>query len=478
MKTQPLAIRRGPGPRSLPALALLTALAACGGGGADGPPQTPEATCSAATIAAQPQDVTVAAGTSATFTVEANGTPPLAYQWLRNGTAIAGATAASYTLAAPGSGDSGAGYNVTVSNCGSDTAISRAAALTVTAGPPTPTAQTEQRLWLAANNGLAVRADGSVLVWGNNQAAQLADSAPLSGTVARVLPLPVGAAAVGGGDVHLVALGRDGKLYGWGTNTFGQLGGGDFHPFTYDTVASPRQLTGVDQVAAAYTSYLYTFALRHDGTVWHWPGTLTRTADPLAYDVQPGQVSGLGDVVALGGDGVNVALAVKRDGTVWDIALPNSGLGPFVATKTQVANVSNAVRATCGDISSCAALLADGTVLTWSRSGGLPEPVTGLSGARSLAMEASTGAVLAVKADGTVWRWLPPNGSGRTQGELTQVSGLAGAVDIVSNGRSHMVRLADGTLWGWGWNFIHGILADGTTTDRAQPVQAIGIQLN
>ena len=46
-------------------------------------------------ITAQPLGVTVVAPAPATFTVQATGGDPLAYQWQRNGTPIAGATASS-----------------------------------------------------------------------------------------------------------------------------------------------------------------------------------------------------------------------------------------------------------------------------------------------------------------------------------------------------------------------------------------------
>src|SRR2546426_5689650 len=49
----------------------------------------------APTISTQPVNQTVTAGQTATFTVVATGTAPLAYQWQKNGANIAGATAAS-----------------------------------------------------------------------------------------------------------------------------------------------------------------------------------------------------------------------------------------------------------------------------------------------------------------------------------------------------------------------------------------------
>ena len=87
----------------------------------------------APTIAAQPQGQRVAVGSPATFRVEASGTPPLSYQWRRDGAPIAGATAAAYTLAAAALADDGARFSVVVGNA-SGTATSDGALLTVVAG--------------------------------------------------------------------------------------------------------------------------------------------------------------------------------------------------------------------------------------------------------------------------------------------------------------------------------------------------------
>src|SRR5205823_9064840 len=72
----------------------------------------------------------------------AASTALLSYQWQRNGTAIGGATAASYTTPATVTSDSGAQFTVVVSNAvGSVT--SNAAALTVTSAPVAPTITTQ-----------------------------------------------------------------------------------------------------------------------------------------------------------------------------------------------------------------------------------------------------------------------------------------------------------------------------------------------
>jgi hypothetical protein len=62
----------------------------------------------AVTASAQTSDLlTVNVGQQMAFSATAEGTPPLTWQWLKNGVAIAGATNASYTIASAATTDSG-----------------------------------------------------------------------------------------------------------------------------------------------------------------------------------------------------------------------------------------------------------------------------------------------------------------------------------------------------------------------------------
>jgi hypothetical protein len=81
-------------------------------------------------ITTQPQSQTMTQGQSASFSVVASGTAPLAYQWNFNGAALSGATSSALTLSNVQSGIAGS-YSVVVTNiAGSIT--SAAATLTVT----------------------------------------------------------------------------------------------------------------------------------------------------------------------------------------------------------------------------------------------------------------------------------------------------------------------------------------------------------
>ncbi len=90
---------------------------------------------SPASIILGPSDQTVATGWAATFSVTATGTPPLVYQWQRDGADIAGANSPSFTIPSAAMTDSGSVYHCIVSNY-LGTAFSNDALLTVSEQSP------------------------------------------------------------------------------------------------------------------------------------------------------------------------------------------------------------------------------------------------------------------------------------------------------------------------------------------------------
>jgi alpha-tubulin suppressor-like RCC1 family protein len=210
----------------------------------------------------------------------------------------------------------------------------------------------------------------------------------------------VTAVAAGGG--HALALRRDGTVWSWGYNGFfypaapkaGQLG-----TDALEIGTSPRKVEGLSDVIAIAAGSGHSVALRRDGTVWVWgsnaygqlgDGTAPREAgDVTAWRARPGQVGGLTDVIAIAAGG-NHTLALKRDGTVWSwghhgngqlgggsnpgpsCVRPKSSFDPVICTRpVQVlgsygrsATLTNVRAITAGGNSSLA-LLNDGTVVGW-----------------------------------------------------------------------------------------------------------------
>ncbi len=126
--------------------------------------------------------------------------------------------------------------------------------------------------WAAVSAGigysLATRKDGTLWAWGDNSFGELG----LGDTAERHTPTQVGSASDWVGVCclghHSVALKADGTLWAWGENSYGQLGLGD----TTDR-SSPTQVgTSRDWAAIApggADSY-QTLALKRDGSLWAW----------------------------------------------------------------------------------------------------------------------------------------------------------------------------------------------------------------
>lgn len=148
-------------------------------------------------ITSQPAPASATAGNTVVFTVVATGTAPLSYQWRRNGTAIAGATAANYSLSAALI-DNGAVFSVLVTNA-AGTATSANVTLTV-AQPATAPTFTTQPQSLTVTEGQAALFSASAAGTAPIQYQWLRDGAPIAGAIGPTLTLP-GMALIDNGSV-------------------------------------------------------------------------------------------------------------------------------------------------------------------------------------------------------------------------------------------------------------------------------------
>lgn len=129
-------------------------------------------------ITTQPASTTVAAGQSATFTVTATGTSPLAYQWRRDGADIAGATSARYTAPPAAQSDNGARFSVVVSNAHPSPAVSADATLTVAAAWSGIREDGARDLSFDAARAVASDSQGNVVIAGTADNGSFASDPP------------------------------------------------------------------------------------------------------------------------------------------------------------------------------------------------------------------------------------------------------------------------------------------------------------
>jgi alpha-tubulin suppressor-like RCC1 family protein len=177
-----------------------------------------------------------------------------------------------------------------------------------------------------ASHNLALRGDGSVVAWGIG--GPLGDG----GDVGRSTPVAVsglgagsGVVAIDAGEYHSIALRSDGSVLAWGDDNFGQLGNGESH----ENASTPVAVSGLGAgsgVMAITAGSEHNLAVRSGGSVVAW-GNNTYGAlgheDPSA-GTTPVPVSSLGagsGVVAVAA-GRSHSLALRSDGGVmawgWD----------------------------------------------------------------------------------------------------------------------------------------------------------------
>ncbi len=112
---------------------------------------------------------------------------------------------------------------------------------------------------------------------------------------------------------HVIALKKDGTVWGWGANDLGQLGNG-----TFKGSDVPTKVKNLTDVIAISASADFNLAVMQDGTIWFW-GFAGRQGDTLIGLNTPVQIHGLGNVVLIYA-GAN-CLAMKEDGTYWTFSV-------------------------------------------------------------------------------------------------------------------------------------------------------------
>ncbi|MEU0877604.1 hypothetical protein ABZ345_03310 [Lentzea sp. NPDC005914] len=329
---------------------------------------------------------------------------------------------------------------------------------------------------------------GCVYGWGGNYSY---------GKTPSRRPWLSGMTAVDAGVNHAYALKSDGTVRSWGDNQYGQLGTGVTGDASYD----PLRVTGLDGVTDVVAGDWSGYALKSDGTVWAWgwndAGQLgTGTAGDSNV---PLRVYGLTGVTAVAATHQN-AYALKSDGTVWAWGSNvRDGLGGASCPEGQVCPPGTPLRVpvplpgttkitaiAAGGTETAYALRSDGTAWAWGRnwkgetgtgaplqsSEPRPAQVAGLTGVVSIAGGDEVG--YATTSDGKVWAWGDDYwgtlGTGtwcRKAEECrssvpVEVQGLTGVTKIDSSTGTTFALKPDGSVWAWGRNADRGNLGNGT----------------
>jgi hypothetical protein len=266
--------------------------------------------------------------------------------------------------------------------------------------------------WKLVSSGsghtLALKTDGSLWAWGNNNAGQLGDGT----TTNRNKPVKIGISTdwkqVSCGTFHTLAVKTDGSLWAWGSNINGALGDGT----TVNKTAPVKIGSSTDWQQTVATDN-YTLALKTDGTLWAWgSNTNGQLGDGTRVNkAAPVKIGSSTDWKQVSGGTFNV-FALKTDGSLWAWG------ADYQNSPTQIVNTT--------------------PLVAWKQ------------------VSTSYSHTLALKMDGSLWAWgdnqLGELGDGTNDSKISPVRiGTATDWTQVVAGHYHSYALkATGSVWAWG----------------------------
>jgi len=177
---------------------------------------------------------------------------------------------------------------------------------------------------------LALKSDGTVWAWGDNEYGQIGNGALTDQTTPVQVSGLSGIVKIATGRFFSLAVKSDGTVWTWGQNIYGQLGNGS----TTDS-SVPVQVGGLSGVTAAACGAFECHIIKNDGTTWAWGrNTYGNLGDGTVTDSSvPVQSVGLSNVAGVAA-GTNFALFYKADGTFYGCGRNASGqLGDGTVTQ-------------------------------------------------------------------------------------------------------------------------------------------------
>lgn len=170
---------------------------------------------------------------------------------------------------------------------------------------------------------LVLKKDGTVWSWGNNRLGQLGIGT--FGTREERIDTPVqvkgleNITAITAGALHNAVLKKDGTVWTWGWNEYGQLGNGTYGEDNAAAIAA--KVEGLQRVRTITVNTWGTFAITENNQLYSWGGDgLVEDENDVGNAAIPSPVKDMSDVLTISAGGAHTGtqiMVTKLDGSVW-----------------------------------------------------------------------------------------------------------------------------------------------------------------
>lgn len=132
------------------------------------------------------------------------------------------------------------------------------------------------RLGSGNSLGLAISDTGSLYTWGWNPYGQRGDGTMTHSFEIHKVDLPESVVDASGIHSHVMALTKNGDIYTWGSNFYGEIGNGEpvvnqlGQPLIETTVLTPYRVSFEEEIIAVATGRCVSYALTKDGILYAW----------------------------------------------------------------------------------------------------------------------------------------------------------------------------------------------------------------
>ena len=327
-----------------------------------------------------------------------------------------------------------------------------------------------KRLAMTSSWSAGVKDDGTLWTWGTD--GLLRDTKTGQDPTPRQVEGVKDAVAVSGGSGHMLLLRKDGTVWGWGRNRYGQINPNNDEVF-FDELHKVKKIEDVIDIAAGQRDSVF---LTRQGEVYalgqNEYGWVNGIAKPLMI---PTQVANLENIIRIEFKN-GVLLALNNKGELYSTGGTNNALGREIKLykdteieyyPAEKVTLPSKVVDFVTNSSSAMAVIDDGSVWGWGSNNAfglaLPKPKHASTQLPQknpyLNKIINIGVNSAVDSQGNLYAW-SQYGFGESENAISthiydkpfRIMQNLKPTQIVYGGLSYAVVTSDGSVWYWNWN--------------------------